>query len=314
MSGELWDAHAHAFPDAERGFEWQSASPVALGGNRLSGDIFELSELMDRAGIGRTVILLFGRPRRLYEQLKREDGDRPDDVVRGEVAEYIAAYNRWGCDVGQADTRFLPFVNVDPNFMDDEAAVKHLVEMVAAGARGVKVVPSWMRLYPDDPRFDAVYQYCANMGLPIVAQSGIGEAPAAGEDPYSRPSRWSPVLKNFPDLKVVLAHLGHGFEDDVISMANEFDNLYADTSVRLSAAPLEPDGVWNPAALVELLRRIGMERVLFGTNYPMVSPVDYAEALGGLPLTDDERELISTVNFRRVIYGIEGGGTGGKSL
>jgi len=65
--------------------------------------------------------------------------------------------------------------------------------------------------------------------------------------------------------------------------------LYTDTSLRLSPSETDDD-------LVQLFRHIGTDRVLFGTNYPMVEQATYAQRLRTLPLTEAELNAIGTDN------------------
>jgi hypothetical protein len=158
-----------------------------------------------------------------------------------------------------------------------------------------------MRLYANDPLLLPVYEACEALRLPIVSQSGSGggPAPAPGADHYGSPRFWDDVLGTFPRLQVQLAHLGHGYEDDLVELVARRPGVTTDTSLRLSG--LGREGRQTADELVALIRRIGVERVLFGTNYPFVDPVRYRETLEALPLDDAERRLIAFENAARVL-------------
>jgi predicted TIM-barrel fold metal-dependent hydrolase len=292
------DAHAHVFPTPEAGREWQRM--VGVAEPRRAGDLAELVHSMEAAGIERTVMLLYARSGERHAELRAE-GRHSEAAITAMVKREIRELNRWGCAAAEADERLIPFVGLNARYLSADELTAELDELVALGARGVKIIPPSMRLYADDPLLWPIYQRCWELGLPILSQSGDGGGPPAspGADHYGRPSHWAPVLREFPGLKLILAHLGHGYEADVVALAAEFDGVHSDTSLRLSR--LGKPGFLTRDGLVDLIRRIGADRVLFGTNYPFVSPERYRDTLLALPLADDELELIAGANLERIL-------------
>jgi predicted TIM-barrel fold metal-dependent hydrolase len=128
---------------------------------------------------------------------------------------------------------------------------------------------------------------------------GGGPPPSPGADHWGRPRYFDEVLSAFPDLTLILAHMGLGYEEDVVRLTERHANVHTDTSLRLSR--LGRAGNPTPAELVALIRRIGVDRTLFGTNYPFVDPRAYRERLQALPLSERERELIAYRNFMAVL-------------
>lgn len=292
------DAHTHAFPTAEFGLEWQQMLGVEQP--RRTGQIDELRALMDAGGIDRAVVLLYARSGELHERLAL-DGELDGRRIRERVRSQIFEYNRWGCDLAAADSRFLAFVGINVRYLDAEEAVAEIEEMAARGASGVKIIPPSMRLYADDPLLWPVYERCAQLGLPVLSQSGSGggDPPHPGADHFGRPRHFEKVLSTFPDLTLILAHLGLGYEQDVVELAARHERLFTDTSLRLSR--LGRPGQPSVDQLVELIRKIGVEHVLLGTNYPFVDPVAYRERLAALPIGEHERSLIAGENFLRAL-------------
>jgi hypothetical protein len=100
------------------------------------------------------------------------------------------------------------------------------------------------------------------------------------------------VLLDFPDLVVVGGHVGVPWIDEVLSLAHKYPNFHVDTSAyavhRL------------PAALVEYMRGPGRTRVLFGTNWPMISPARCLRHLDDLGLDDDAKALFLGGNAQRI--------------
>ena len=104
------------------------------------------------------------------------------------------------------------------------------------------------------------------------------------------------MVRSYPRLKLVLAHLGMGAEQDTIRLANKYPNVYTDTSLRLHEVG-QPGG-WSPKETAEMFRRIGVDRVLFASNYPFVSQADYVDVMEKMPLSEDERRRIGAQNLR----------------
>jgi predicted TIM-barrel fold metal-dependent hydrolase len=290
------DAHAHSYPTAEMGLEWQR---TMAHDPKRSGHVDELSASMDAAGIERTIVLLWARAGERHERLIADGVD--DAEARSIVRREIDELNRWGCRAGARDHRIVPFVGINVRYIAPAEIGGELDALVALGARGVKLIPPSMQLYANDTLLLPLYERCEQLGLPITSQSGTGggDPPTPGGDHFGRPRYWDDVLTTFPRLNVTLAHLGHGYEDDVVELARRHENLRTDTSLQLSG--LGRPGRRSPDELVALIRRIGTDRVLFGTNYPFVDQGRYADVLAELPLTDEERELVGSANARGLL-------------
>jgi hypothetical protein len=292
----LIDSHVHAYPTAELGEDWQR---MMAHEPKRSGQIDELAASMGEAGVERAVVLLWTRGWERHELLLAEGV--PDAEARRTVRGEIDALNRWGCELGARDPRFVPYVGIDVRFIPADEIAAELDALVALGAKGVKLIPPAMRLYANDPLLTPVYERCSELGLPIVSQSGSGGGapPSPGADHYGSPRFWDDVLGTFSELTVTLAHLGHGYEDDLVELAARRPRLHSDTSLRLSG--LGREGRSTPEELVSLIRRIGVERVVFGTNYPFVELGRYRDVFESLPLEDDERQLIGHDNAVRLL-------------
>jgi predicted TIM-barrel fold metal-dependent hydrolase len=292
------DAHTHAFPDECFGREWQEM--LGVNAPRRTGQIDELRDLMEQGGIDRAVVLLYARSGELHERLAAA-GELDEAEIRERVRAQIFEYNQWGCDLARGDDRFLAFVGINVRYLSADEVVAAIDDYAAAGASGVKIIPPSMRLYGDDPLLWPVYARCAELGLPVLSQSGSGggEPPYPGADHYGRPRRFDRVLSEFPDLTLILAHMGLGYEEDVVQLAGRHERLFTDTSLRLSR--LGREGRPTADELVDLIRRIGVEHVLLGTNYPFVDPVSYRRHLDELPLDDGERAAIAGQNFLRAV-------------
>ncbi len=292
------DVHTHVFPTADEGRSWQEAvgfDPVR------PGTVEDIGPRLSAAGTELAVVLIF--PRSLVDLRARRATARPgtsDTVLRAQVAERLRAWNRWVCELTNRDMRFLAFIGVDPNILTADEMTAEILAGVEAGASGVKIIPAAMRRYPDDPVLEPVYAACVATDLPLLSQSGMGGIPPHGpRGPFGRPAGFRPVLAAHPTLRLILAHLGRGADEDLVELFAAHPGVVGDTSLRLgSPHDTEP---WDGAPLRRLIRRLGPERVLFGTNYPIVDPVQYRQRFDELGLSLAERDLVGAENARRVL-------------
>jgi uncharacterized protein len=179
---------------------------------------------------------------------------------------------------------------------------------MAQGAAGIKILPMYIGVYPDDPKMAVMWEEANRRELAVLTLA-VAQVPAEGlakigvSERFTdihHPSRFEEVARSYPRLKLVLAHLGMGAEQDTIRLANKYPNVFTDTSLRLHDVG-QPGG-WSTREAAEMFRRIGVDRVLFASNYPFVSQADYVAVMEKLPLSDDERRRIGSRNYDRV-YG-----------
>lgn len=291
------DVHTHLFPTAEAGRTW-----LELAGFEADrpGTVEDVGPRLEAAGIERAVVLMFPRSLLELRALRRDDPATPEAAHRARVADRLRAMNRWASDLARRDRRFLAFIGVDPTVLAADEIRAEVEAGVAAGATGVKLIPGAMRRYPDDPELEPVYAACVAADLPLLSQSGTGGLPPYGpRGPFGRPAGFGPVLTAHPTLRLILAHLGRGADEELVELFAAHPGVVGDTSLRLGSP--HDDEPWDPAALRDLIRRLGPERVLFGTNYPIVDPVQYRERFDELGLSLAERDLVGAENARRVL-------------
>jgi predicted TIM-barrel fold metal-dependent hydrolase len=285
----LIDAHVHVFPTPEQGRNYQRADPNPA----RNGDLPELLAIMDRAGIESAVMLMFIPSLDMYKQQAKR---LPEQDARDLVVDRIKRYNEWGVSaVKDHPSKLRVMVGADPNLMDATALRDEIGGRIAAGASGGKFVPRALDMRPDDPRLAPAFEVCQELGAAILFQSG---GRLHSEDPLGRPRYFAGPLARYPGVRLILAHLGSGFEDETVEMTKSYPNCFTDLSgwlgPNMNHPPLPPD------QLVDLIRRIGADRVLFGTNYPGNDPESYARNLDDLPLSRAERDAIAFENVERV--------------
>ncbi len=157
--------------------------------------------------------------------------------------------------------------------------------------RALRIVPWLWNLPPDDRRYYPLYAECIDLGIPVCLQVGHTGALCPSE-----PGRPIPYLEHvaleFPELRIVAGHIGFPWTLEMISLATKFENVFIDSSAYKSRR--------YPADFVEFLRGHGRKKVMFGTNYPMLTAADCLRDLEALKLDDTTKQLFLEGNARRV--------------
>jgi len=142
---------------------------------------------------------------------------------------------------------------------------------------GVRIVPWLWDLPPNDRRYYPIYAACVDAGLPFCTQIGH-TGPLMRSDVGRLIPYLEDVLLDFPELVVVGGHVGFPWINELVSLAVKFPNFYVDTSAyALHRLPSE---------FVEFMKGVGRGRVMFGTNWPMLSPELCLNGLDGLGLPE----------------------------
>jgi hypothetical protein len=127
--------------------------------------------------------------------------------------------------------------------------------------RGVKMGPMYAAFDPRDPRCDPVYTYCQEHGLPILFHVGTTYNRAAPLE-FTRPWLFDEVAIRYPDLHMVLAHVGHPFSDECLVVIRKHPHVYAD----ISALYYRPWQFYNTLIIAQEYKVT--HKLLFGTDYP----------------------------------------------
>ncbi|MEX1152964.1 amidohydrolase family protein [Parvibaculum sp.] len=156
---------------------------------------------------------------------------------------------------------------------------------------GVRVVPWLWDLPPNDRRYYPLYAACVELGVPLCTQIGH-TGPLLRSETGRLIPHLEDVLLDFPELVVVGGHVGFPWIDELITLTIKFRNFHVDTSAyavhRL------------PASFVDYMKGIGAGRVMFGTNWPMLSPAKCLAQLAALGLDEAQADAFLAGNARRV--------------
>ncbi|HWJ06380.1 MAG TPA: amidohydrolase family protein [Steroidobacteraceae bacterium] len=159
------------------------------------------------------------------------------------------------------------------------------------GFKAVRVLPWLWQLPPTHPRYYPVYAECCELGVPFCTQ--VGHTGPLMPSEFGRPIPYvDQVAIDFPELVIVGGHVGYPWTEEMIAVATKHPNVYIDTSAYTVKR--------YPAALVEYLRGHGRDKVLFGTNWPMIAPAKALEGLADLRLPTDVESRFLAGNATRV--------------
>jgi len=245
------DIHTHVF-DSQRDFAPKLHADLARCGVNPAawGHVTERHLETTRAA---DVAVVFGL------QASATGWNIPNDAVAAQVA--------------RAPERLLFFASVDPLLTDYLAELERCHRQL--GAVGVKLAPLYQNVHPRDPRYLEIYRYCERHGLPILFHAGtsfVGGTPLE----YSRPAHFDSIAVEFPELRMILAHLGHPWEGETIAVIRRHPHVYAD----LSALYYRPWQFYNSMRLLVEYRTEA--KVLFGSDFPFTTTADSIAGVRGL--------------------------------
>lgn len=163
------------------------------------------------------------------------------------------------------------------------------------GFKALRVVPWLWNLPPNDRRYYPLYAECCELGIPFCTQVGH-TGPLCPSEPGRPIPYLDEVALEFPDLVIVGGHIGFPWLDEVLSLAMKYPNFYIDTSAYKPSR--------YPPGLVDYMRGRGRKKVLFGTNYPMLTHGACLAEVDPLGLDAEARTLFLSGNAAR-IFGLE---------
>lgn len=221
---------------------------------------------MDEAGVSRALICAWVGPQGAL-------------ISNDEVADFVA----------QSDGRLLGVGSVD--IRRPVAAMREVRRCVEQlGFVAIRVLPWLWEVPPTDRRFYPVYAACCEAQVPLCTQ--IGHTGPLMPSEVGRPIHLDRVALDFPELVIVGGHIGWPWTEEAIAVATKHEHLYIDTSAYTVRR--------YPPALVEFLRGHGREKVMFGTNWPMIAPRHALDGLDALGLDEATRQAFLGGTARRV--------------
>lgn len=157
---------------------------------------------------------------------------------------------------------------------------------------GLKIYPGYEHVYPYDRAFQPAFDLAAKYRVPLMVHSGDTFAPK-GKLKYAHPLHVDEVAVDHPDVNIVVCHLGNPWLHDTAELMYKNANVYADISgltLEEFSAPLE---AYMREELEELLLYSGeWDKVLFGTDWPLVRMGPYLRFVEQLGIEADRRAML----------------------
>jgi predicted TIM-barrel fold metal-dependent hydrolase len=192
----------------------------------------------------------------------------------------------------------IPFGSVDP--LQGSAAVERAKMLVEEhGVKGFKFHPSLQGFDPSDERFYPLYAAIQDLRVPALfhtGQNGMGAGLPGGYGiklAYSNPLLLDAVAADFPGLQIIMAHPSVPWQDEANSIATHKANVFIDLS---GWSPK-----YFPESLVKASNSFLQDKVLFGTDFPLITPQKWLGAFADLPLKDEVRPKILKHNAVRLL-------------
>ncbi|MGA2878187.1 MAG: amidohydrolase family protein [Bryobacteraceae bacterium] len=237
---------------------------------------------------------------------------------RKELAEYYRSRNI-GCVVFSVDERLtgrpqvpndevaafaaensdiiMAFASVDP--MRGPDAVKEARRLIATGGiRGFKLHPPLQQFHANDKAAYPFYEVVASAKLPVIfhtGHSGIGTGMPGGGGvrlKYGNPMDIDDVAVDFPDMPIIMAHPSFPWQDEAISVCLHKPQVYIDLSG------------WSPKyfspILIQYANTLLKKKMLFGSDYPLITPDRWMTDFAAIAIRDEVRPLILKENAARL--------------
>jgi len=236
MREMLIDCHTHAYPVKVAGkliprmVDVYGVKPIH------EATIEGLQDSMKASGVGKSLLLTIANRK-----------------------EHVYSSNTWCISVQSQD--LLCFGSIHPDYNEWEDEIERLNDN---GVRGLKLQPNAQRFHPDDERLFRIYEKLLELDMALVFHIGDEVKPVTPL--YAHPRYYARVLDSFPDLTILLAHLGGYKTFNDLHHVLDYSNVWFDTAF----IPWNiPDDLF-----ISLVDEIGIERVVFGSDFPWADPKD----------------------------------------
>jgi len=196
----------------------------------------------------------------------------------------------------------LPFISIDPTRGPE--AIREARRLVDTGkVRGLKLHPPLQQFFPNDHIAYPLYEIFADKRLPVLfhtGHSGIGSGAPGGAGirlKYGHPMPIDDVAVDFPEMPIIMAHPSFPWQDEAISVCLHKPTVYIDLSG------------WSPKyfspTLIQYANSLLKTKVLFGSDYPWITPDRWLADFEKIAIKDEVRPLILRENAIR-LFGLGG--------
>jgi hypothetical protein len=214
--------------------------------------------------------------------------DKKPNITNEEIAE-LAHKNS---DVA------IPFASIDPHRgAEGVAQAKRLIK--DHGVKGFKFHPSTQAFFPNDKLAYPLYEVIAEAKLPALfhtGQTGVGAGTRGGGGvrlKYAQPMLLDDVAADFPDMPIILAHPSFPWQEEALSVATHKPQVYIDLS---GWSPK-----YFPPILVQYANTLLKDKILFGSDYPVMTPERWLADFEQLKIKPEVRPLILKENAAKLL-------------
>ena len=258
------DAHCHIYPEKIAHKAAMNISRFYEGIDHCGGSIPELLELMEQQGIDLSVVN--------SAAMTPHQVDSINHFLLDAAAQY--------------PDRFVPLGTMHPDSTPEEQE-QHIRFLKDNGMHGIKIHPDMLAQPLDSPGMQRVYALCQEAGIPVLLHTGDSRYD------FTNPNRMLPMAKKYPRLTFIGGHFGgREFYREAANTFKDCSNFFADCSSSF---------LWlSPKDALYCLRTYSADRIMFGTDHPVMRPGFDLDYLFSLPLTDEERKKILSGTAQKV--------------
>ncbi len=228
----------------------------------------------------------------LLDQMEKAGVSR--SVIFAVDAPILTAGNEFVSEICKAfPEKFYGYASVNPNRNNAVEKLQTAVERL--GLIGLKLHPPLQNFYPNDRKVWPVYEMAAELGIPVVFHVGTTPFGNLVKLKQADPILIDEVANDFPQLRIVLTHLGTLWHNESFMIVEKHPNVYIDTA----AYPYEISEILTEKTIM----RIGEEKFIFGTDFPMPYEgkmhdlSDFVACINSLSISQELKERIFAQNF-----------------
>ena len=195
--------------------------------------------------------------------------------------------------------RFIGFASVDPHQASAPDDLSRAIEDL--GLRGLKLHSGIQEFQADDRQYYPIYERAASLKIPILFHAGMSWEPRSRLK-SGHPLIFEDVAADFPQLNIVLAHLGWPWVTDAVALALKYPNVYLDTSALYFDNPNDfLRYAMTQQVPLTVFERSLRHKLVFGSDNPRIEIKSMARAVRSLGLSESTLELVFRVNAERLL-------------
>lgn len=168
---------------------------------------------------------------------------------------------------------------------------------------GVKLYPGYENFFPLDEGLKPVYEICLKYRQPVIFHTGYLMEGAAGDKAQAHPDSLSKLASAYPDLKIVMAHLGNPWTTAAAQAVKEHNNLYVDLSGFFTEdKTISQDEIKDFQKTMATFSKTagGLAKCIFGTDWPLYRQSEYLQAVQTLDITQEDKKTVFWKTAKKV--------------